>query len=316
MTDLRDSVEQAALTWLVRVNDPAFEDWDSWERWLAESDDNRATYWRLAETEADLRDGLRSAPQPLATPDGSARVVPFRRPVRRRWFAAAAGVAAAAVAAVWLGWPASQSWTVETRTGEQRSVTLADGSRLHLDGATRLTLDRRDPRTVRLEAGRALFEVAHDARHPFSVAVGEATVTDLGTVFDITRLTDGARVGVSEGVVRFDGAGGAETLRAGEGLTAIGGLVTRRPVEEGAVAGWRDGRLTYQAETLRVVAQDLARELGRPVVIEEPLGARRFTGSLDVRGDQPGLKARLELLLEVVIVTDGETWRLRPRPGA
>ena len=316
MTDLRDSVEQAALTWLVQVNDPGFDDWDGWERWLAESEDHQAAYWRLAEAEADIRETLVSAPPPTAKTANDDKVAPFRRPVKRRWFAAGLGVAAAATAAVWLGWPASQTWSVETRPGEQRSLTLADGSIVHLDGATRLTLDRRDTRALKLDAGRALFEVTHDPRRPFSVVVGEATVTDLGTVFDITRLTDGARIGVSEGVVRFDGSGRVETLRAGEGLTAIDGVVSRRLVGEAVVAGWREGRVTYEDERLAVIAQDLAREIGRPVAVAAPLAERRFTGSLNIRGSQPDLKARLELLLNVVVRVEGDTWRLQPRTGA
>lgn len=316
MTDQRHSAEAEALTWLVRVNDPEFGDWDGWEAWLAEDPRHAEAYWRLAEREADLVESLAPSGSRLRAPVPASTIAPFPRPSRRRWLAAGIGVAAAVVAGVWIAWPASQTWSVQTAPGETRSLTLADGSLLHLDGATRLDMDRRDPRAVTLVSGRALFEVRHDAADPFVVSVGDATVTDLGTVFDITRLQDGTRVGVSEGVVRFDGSGQSQTLQAGEGLTAIDGVVVRRSTASDMVTGWRGGRLTYQDEPLAIVAQDLARATGRAVTVDDSLAARAFTGSLDTSGSPEDLQARLERLLDVAVVRDGEGWRLQSRPGA
>lgn len=303
------TIERDALDWLVRVNDSDFDQWDAWDAWLTADARHAEAYWRLAETEGEAVEALRTAP---------ARVMPKIRRGRvlalPRHAAMAAVVGVLALGVAWVGWSAlPRPWSVETAPGEQRTVTLADGSIVVLDGATRLTLDRRKPREVTLEAGRALFEVEHDDAHPFLVAVGDTTLTDLGTVFDVTRLQNGARVSVSEGSVRVDAAGARAVLSPGDSaVTSVRGL------ERGAIApedvdSWREGRLSWSGARLAVVAQDLSRALNRPVEVAPSLADRRFSGSLTTTASSNGQKARLELLLGVRIVETGDGWRLEPR---
>ena len=320
MSKHRGEVEQAALTWLTRVNDPAFEGWDDLEAWLAGDPLNAEVYWRMAEDEADIAELLVAAPVPVRAPAPRlAEVTPLRRPApTRRWqpFAAAAAAVLVLGASVFAWMERPQPWSVVTAPGEQRSITLADGTEVHLDGGTRVNLDRARPRYAELDQGRLLVQVVHDERRPFSVIAGDAVLTDLGTAFDVTRLSDGVRVAVSEGVVRVDVDRQSETLRAGEGLVAVGGAIVRRPVSPEAVGAWRGGRLTYENERLAVVAEDLSRALGRPMTIDPAIAGRRFTGSLTTEGSPDALRARLALLLGVTIVDEGAGWRLQARPPA
>jgi transmembrane sensor len=311
MSEIDQAVEREALNWLVRVNDPGFTAWDAWEAWLAQSPDHVEAYWRLAAQEADVVEALGSEKKPMGSVSSAARKA---APTRRYWLAAVA--VAAAVAGVWIWQERPQTWHVETAPGEQRTLELADGTRLHLDGATRVTLDRARPRYAGLDQGRLLAEVVHDARRPFSMVVGDAVLTDLGTAFDVTRLEDGLRVAVSEGVVRVDVAREAVTLRPGEGLVARQGRLTRRSVAAADVDGWREGRLVYDDERYAVVAEDLARAVGRPVRLAPELADRRFTGSISVLGSAESLRPRLEALLGVSIRSDGDVWRVNstPRP--
>ncbi|QHL90470.1 hypothetical protein GVO57_06010 [Sphingomonas changnyeongensis] len=78
-------------------------------------------------------------------------------------------------------------------------MTLADGSRVDLNGGTRIALDRGNPRFARLERGEALFTIVHDEARPFEVHAGDAVLRDLGTVFDVVREPDRLRVAVAEG---------------------------------------------------------------------------------------------------------------------
>lgn len=308
MSATTKTIERDALDWLVRVNDPDFDRWDAWEAWLAADARHAETYWRLAETENEAVEALKTVP---------ARTLPTMRAgrgfvfPRRAAIAAAVGVLVLGVA--WIGWSARpQPWLIETAPGEQRTVVLADGSQVVLDGATRLAMDRRKPREVSLEAGRALFEVEHDEAHPFLVAVGDTTLTDLGTIFDVTRLQDGARVSVSEGSVQVDAGAARTVLNPGDSV-----ISTPRGLERGSVIpedvdGWRDGRLSWNGERLDVVAQDLSRALNRPVTVAPSLAARRFSGSLTTTASPADQKTRLELLLGVTVIETGEGWRLEP----
>ncbi|RZJ89700.1 MAG: iron dicitrate transport regulator FecR [Brevundimonas sp.] len=299
-------IERDALDWLVRVNDPDFAGWDAWEAWLAADARHAETYWRLAEAEGDAVDALKGAPV-------------RRAPVIRRGFALprravmAAAVGVLAIGLGWIGWSARpQPWLIEAAPGEQRTVTLDDGSRVVLDGATQLALDRRNPRDVTLRTGRALFEVEHDETRPFLVQVGETTLTDLGTIFDVTRLQDGARVSVSEGQVQVDAGASRTVLNPGDSVVASPRGLERRSVDIDGMDDWREGRLSWNNERLDVVAQDLGRALNRAIAVSPELAARRFSGSLNTRGTAATQKSRLELLLGVSVVDDGEGWRLEP----
>lgn len=304
------TVEHEALDWLIRVNDPAFTDWDDWERWLAADPRHGAAYWRLAEVEADAVEALSSAPHAMAAPRPGHRTSFLPRRVA---FTAAAAAAVVVLGGVWFTWSAmSQPRLIETAPGESRALTLADGSRVSLDGSTRLAVNRRDPRDVTLQAGRALFDVVHDEADPFVVTVGDTTLTDLGTIFDVTRLKDGARVAVSEGAVRVDARAASAILNPGDSVLVGPQGLDRRRVAIDDVASWRGGRLSFSNETLAVVAQDIERVTGVPITVAPTAAKRRFTGSLAVRGQPSDLKSRLSTLLGVSIVDEGEGWRLEP----
>lgn len=308
MSGFRTEIDREALDWLVRVNDPGFEAWDDWDVWMTADARHAETYWRLAEAEGDAVEALKATPAPSVR-----RVMPRRAFALPRRSAIAAAVAVLAVGGAWMGWSQrAQPWIIETAPGETRTVTLDDGSQVSLAGGTRLTLDRRRPRDVDLEAGRALFEVTHDEARPFVVQVADATLTDLGTVFDVTRLEDGARVSVSEGIVQVDTRNATATLNAGDAVVATSDGLESRSVSPEDVASWREGRLSYTGETLAIVAQDLSRALNRPIAVSPSVANRRFSGSLTTTTDAANQRARLSRLLGVSVVEDGEGWRLEP----
>ncbi|MFG6490046.1 FecR family protein [Roseateles sp. BYS78W] len=107
-----------------------------------------------------------------------------------------------------------------TATGELRSVMLADGTRMLLNTATQARVDfGPKQRTVEVNAGEALFEVAKDSSRPFVVRVAGSEVVAVGTVFSV-RLEDGPRkedaltVTLVEGQVNVRPAtGGGDSLR-------------------------------------------------------------------------------------------------------
>lgn len=301
-------IEDGALAWLVRINDPDFDGWDDWEQWLAADPRHGEVYWRLASDEADAVAAIRTAPKPFEAPKPARGSLLLSRRT-----AMAAALAACVVGVGVLGWSVRPlPDAISTGPGERREVVLADGSRVTLDARTRLTFDRRDPRAVRLESGRALFVVVHDARDPFRVDVGDGTLTDLGTTFDVTRLADGARVGVSEGIVHVRRGRAEATLGPGDGVVMSPSGLERRAVSTTEVQGWRDGRLTYSDETLAVLAEDLSRAFNRPVTVAPQLSGRRFSGSLSTDIAPADQRSRLSALLGVAVVEQGEGWRLEP----
>ena len=90
----------------------------------------------------------------------------------------------------------------ETRTGEQNSITLVDGSVIQLNTGSRIHVNFVDnQRTVSLMAGEVHFEVAKDTTRPFIVKAREGLVRAVGTAFTVRLQPQALKVVVAEGKV-------------------------------------------------------------------------------------------------------------------
>ncbi|USI74840.1 FecR family protein [Sphingomonas morindae] len=309
-----DDIQEAVVAWMLRIGEPDFADWDGFAAWLETSPAHRDAYAALLDRSAWAARHIAGADRIAPVPPMAALPEETRAPARWRGRAWSGGLAAALVALLgWGGWQmlAPRAVTIETRPGTQRLVTLA-GTRIQLNGETRLVYDARRPRAVTLARGEALFDVRHDAANPFTLTVGSVELIDRGTRFDVTRGAAGLRVQVAEGVVAVQDAGRAVTLRAGTMLLdpADDGAIELRPVAPAAVGGWRHGQLSYVAAPLATVAADLSRGLGVPILVDAPDADRRFTGSLAYGTDKARFLAELGPTLGMRVRQEGGRWRI------
>lgn len=102
--------------------------------------------------------------------------------------------------------------TMHTGVREMRKITLPDHSVVWMNANTTLSYheDFLHHRDIRLE-GEALFEVAQDAGHPFTVRTPDSVKTlVLGTAFNISsyRQLPGTRISVLSGRVEVSGSAG------------------------------------------------------------------------------------------------------------
>ena len=270
-------MNEEALTWVIRTRDPRFDDWEAFTAWLERDSAHSAAYDALMAADADL-DAI-VPPEPVAMPVAANDAGPSRRPMLR-WVGGGA-VAAALVAALSLGLSnRADIYTIATAPGETRVVALNDGTRIELNGDTRLRLDRNDTRFAALDAGEAAFTVRHDAANPFRVSVGDAVFEDAGTVFNIVHADHATRIGVSEGKVIYNPEAEAIALPAGRGLADDAQGLRVMDVAPAAVASWRTGRLIYANAPVAQMAQDMGRSLGIAVHYTPQAGAMHFTGTI------------------------------------
>ena len=300
-------IDAEALDWALRMADPARADWDAFTDWLEADPGHAERYDRMAAMLLDAEEALAAHPELLADPQP---VAPRRGALR--WIGGA--VAAALVGAIglqaWQNRP--QPYAVETAAGETRVLALSDGSAITLAGASRVALDRADPRRASLERGEALFRVNHDDRHPFAVKAGGVALVDLGTVFDVRLGQRQTRVAVAEGAVMVDPKGAAMRLDAGQAVVVEKDRLVRASVEPKDVGGWQDGRLAFDGAPLREVAEDLSRFLQRPVSVAPAIATRPFRGVIDLQavGRDPAV---LGSLMDVRVRQDAAGWMLEPR---
>ena len=323
------SPKDHAAAWVVRLHaeDASGADWLALETWLAADPENRIAYeeaeglWAaIGAHRASIRAGI--DPQDAAASDGPVDLGRRRqaRSAWTRWSLAAAPIAAALVAGVLLIGPMieGRAVTYVTAPGQTRDVTLKDGTRIALNGGSRLTVRLTDKaRTVEMGQAEAAFDVNHDPSRPFLITVGESQVRVIGTAFNIRRDASSTRVSVSRGIVQVaDIQNPAQAVR----LT-IGESVSRDDATDRAVVSrlgaddaqaWRVGRLIYDDRPLSEVVADLSRAFATPVTVSADAASIRFTGVLEL-GDEARVISRLEGFLPVRAYRSAGGYELRRR---
>lgn len=303
-------MEVAALDWVIRLRDPAFDGWEEFEAWLAADPAHAEAYHRLAVADAEMGDLLANAPPP-SRPTSAAP--PRRSLSRRTWLGGALAASVAALVGIGMIDRQPALYQIQTAPGERRTVTLDDGSRIAMNGGTVITLDRKNPRLATLDRGEALFDVVHDEEALFKVAVGDATLVDVGTRFNVLREGKTTAVQVAEGAVIYNPDSTAVRLDAGRTLRAIDGdaLLAVGNISPSSVAGWKEGRLIYDGQTMAEVAADLSRWSGQPVEADPRVADQRFRGVLSLADGEDIV--RLAPLLDVDVHKRGQIWILAPR---
>lgn len=94
---------------------------------------------------------------------------------------------------------------IATAQAQDTTVSLVDGSRIILDGDSRLEILEgysSEHRNVQLR-GKAFFDVKEEKTRPFIVETSHSYIKVLGTKFEVETDSNIARVKVEEGKVRF-----------------------------------------------------------------------------------------------------------------
>lgn len=325
MNDPRDmqSARQQAEYWFARLraDDCSGAERRDFEAWLAADAGHAAAYAQIERLWLDLEGLAEDADIQRARRAArhSARTA-ARGAGRRRLLIAASLVAA--LAAGWLAfllWPSTSVQRYATTHGEQRSVVLADGSRLILNTDT--TLEVRllhHIRSARLVRGEAMFEIVHDPQRPFIVRAGGDTIVDLGTRFDVRNGGDRATVSVLQGEVNVERGSHALQLGAGQQLIAGRGIWQHGPVDPETVAAWTQGRMVFRDTPLGVAVAEANRYGPTRLVIADPrLDDLRISGDFRIGATQALVHA-LESAFPVRAQRDanGDTIRLYRRPGS
>lgn len=250
----------------------------------------------------------------VSTSDDGLPAPHSRRP--RGWTRALVAMAAAAAAYALAGWIESGRGgpprRIATMPGEHRTLDLPDGSRVILNGDTRIAFDPGKPRRMELLHGEAWFEPRGDDRRPFVVVAEKRRIVG-GTAFNVVREGEALSVAVARGVVRIEHGRGTSALGPGFAFSQPGDAepVIRR-IAPAAVGSWRSGQLVYHDAPPGEVVRDLARGLGRPVRAVGAARNVRFTGTIMLDGSPDEILVRAGLLVGAQLEA-GPVAAIRPR---
>src|SRR5688500_14384678 len=223
-------------------------------------------------------------------------------PPRRQFlkYAAAAALSFVAIGSAVYGWQHlnGERAHYSTQVGEQRSITLGDGSVVFLNTDSQISIRMtQDERRIALTRGEARFTVAKDPKRPFTVTTPHADVRALGTVFNVQIGARSTAVAVLEGRIEVRGnanaganaaglvsVGSADledlehtaqriVLQTGEqaAVTTAGDIVPNAGPPIDRVKAWPDGRLIFRHETLGELVEEFNRYHTAPIAIADPI---------------------------------------------
>ncbi|BCA56580.1 hypothetical protein W02_37200 [Nitrospira sp. KM1] len=210
-----------------------------------------------------------------------------------------------------------------TATGELRSITLDDGTRVDLGPRTALSVAfDAGFRKVTLHEGEAFFQVAPDAARPFEVEAGWGSINALGTAFNVHRYADHVMVMVSEHAVRVattaDPSNGLR-LEAGNRVRYddTGRIGTAEAADTRRELAWKRQRLVFENQPLEDVIEDLNRyRSGWIIVRDSTLKRLSITASVDTGHPDRALRmieetlpvSSLRITDRVVLLSRGTTF--------
>jgi transmembrane sensor len=301
-------VRAEAAAWLARLRseERTAADEQGFRAWLAESEANRAAF--------DVTNGVFEMA-------GAARrqVVRTQAPrvTRRHVLRTGVGLAAASMAgiAIYL----RSGTTYATEIGEQRDVSLEDGTvvRLDTDSEIRVSMSE-ELRRVQLRRGRAHFDVAADPTRPFQVLVLEQLLTASQGEFDVSR--EGVLVSVlpQAGSVQIANEKAAASISAPRTVMpgqlvvfAEDRLVREEQPEMKRAVAWRYGKLAFFQEPLAEAVSQMNRYTRRPIVIlDAQVAELRISGNYSV-GDAQAFATSISVLLPVEVGLERDRITLR-----
>ena len=299
-----DAIEDAAVAWLIE-RDEGFASGRAaeFERWRWSHPRRAAAVERLEETWGLLEE-LPALPVKSAAPGPALPTLStsFRGGV---WVS----LAAAATIMLAVGWWRNESRNPNadyaTVAGALQRIALPDGSVVTLNASSSASVQYSShTRRVRLTAGEAHFEVAHDAARPFLVAAGAVTVRAVGTAFNVRVAAAAVEVVVASGKVRLTNPdhltatspavlAAAPLLEQGDravvprssivprSVAVLSPAITRlEPAQLREVLAWRQEMLVFTETPLREVIEQFNRRNRTQLRLgDADLGARLIGGT-------------------------------------
>ena len=157
---------------------------------------------------------------------------------------------------------------IATEPGQRGQVTLSDGSQVHLNVASKITMPAQfaaEARELYLQ-GEAYFDVEPDENRPFIVHAGEAVIQVLGTSFNVHSYDEDVPVVVvvAEGkvAVNTDADPASEGVLLTQGQMAAvqdHALQKSETVDLDYYLAWRDRRLLFVDAGFEEVKRKLER---------------------------------------------------------
>lgn len=295
--------EKAAL-WVARLqsNDTNAQDQEEFERWLTEDGAHLVAFEEMKSLWSDLED----------IPIPNDRLNALKRARQNTKMTISSVVVAVGISIGAHQYGSFDRWQADyyTNVGEIRQVTLADGSKIHLNTDSAVVIHYNDvERRIELLRGEAYFDVAANKNRPFIVESESFTAKAVGTSYSVwtKNFSNGGGAQVLEGIVEVRDNKDVLQLEHNQHakLDAQNQLKFGYSNVEQNIA-WRDGKLIFSNRPLSEVISTLSRyRRGKLIILGDTLGQRKVSGIFDIRNTDETLDyLEQSLSLKMTRLTD------------
>ncbi|MFD0793917.1 FecR family protein [Mucilaginibacter litoreus] len=209
---------------------------------------------------------------------------------------------------------------ITTSKGQIASLTLADGTKVWINGESKLTYPeefRGEKREVQL-TGEAFFDVAHDANKAFIVNTGSIKTHVLGTSFNVKAYKDEdyIKVDVASGKVGVV-APSVKTVYLTPKQEAVidknnYAAIKNHGVDMGVLTSWRDGSFIVKNMPLPEVLSAIQRRFGIKIKADDNLVNCSITANFTNVSFENVMKIVSKLVKgRTIAVDNGNSYQLR-----
>ncbi|WP_149524518.1 FecR family protein [Sphingobacterium hotanense] len=157
----------------------------------------------------------------------------------------------------------SQELILSTPRGGEYQVTLSDGTVVWLNAASSLTYPSifKDKKRVVQVTGEAFFEVAHDAKRPFTIITGKQEIEVLGTKFNVQAYNDlpEIRTTLVEGRVKISTNQYERLLKPGQQARLDERGIDIYEVNTKGATAWLEGKFSFDNKSFKEIMHEIGR---------------------------------------------------------
>ncbi len=210
--------------------------------------------------------------------------------------------------------------TLTTDKGRKFQLTLPDGTKVWLNAASSIRFPLSFVGNERLVevTGEAYFEVKHNADQPFKVKVGNQTIEDIGTSFNINSYDDEAAIKTTllEGAVKISVANTtvSSVLKPGQQAqvnVSSSKIKVYPSVDLDETMAWKNGSFSFKDADINTIMRQVARWYNVDITYQ---GNIKDTFVADISQQEPisKLLKLLELTDRVHFKIDGKKVTVTP----
>lgn len=299
---------------LLRDGKAGMQDRLDWEAWLS-ADKVHLQAWQYIEDISQNFKPLGNQPDSRMAVDALSTAT--HRLSRRRLLAGATVVVTGGILGGFIWSQAQLSTSImalganyRTGTGEQREITLADGTRVWLNTASAINVsfDIRE-RAIELVLGELFIETAQGDTRPFLVETKHGRMQALGTRFNVWRDPVQTRLAVYAGAVEIRTAISRTTriVPAGQQVHFNAGDINVSEAADDAREAWAQGTMVADNISLGELINELRRYRSGHLGIADDVAGLKVYGNFPI-GDTDRVLSMLASALPIRIEQPMPWW--------